>query len=230
VSREIGTCVNHRIGRKASFGVVATITGALALGAVAEAAGPGESAEEVMRARLALLSADASTETGDTIVLDDRQVVAQLRVLADERDEARRQAFIDALIGEVVRDLATTTTTAPPPTTAPPTTAPPTTAPPAAAPAAAPAPSGSALEAIAAWFPDVYDQAVHVASCESSLNPGAMSAGGGNHGLFQINNVHAGSFAAVTGQSWDARYNAHYNAQFARYLYDQSGWGPWACA
>jgi hypothetical protein len=221
--------VNHRIGRKASFGVVATITGALALGAVAEAAGPGVSPEEVLRARLELTSSDASTETGDTIVLDDRQVVAQLRTLADERDAARRQATIDAFIGDVVRDLSTTTTTAAP-TTVPPTTAPPTTAPPAVAPAAAPAPSGSALEAIAAWFPDVYDQAVRVASCESSLNPGAVSAGGGNHGLFQINNVHAGSFAAVTGQSWDARYNAHYNAQFARYLYDQSGWGPWACA
>jgi hypothetical protein len=221
--------VNHRIGRKASFGVVATITGALALGAVAEAAGPRVSPEEVMRAQLALTSADASTETGDAIVLDDRQMVAQLRILADERDAARRQATIDAFIGDVVRDLSTTTTTAPP-TTVPPTTAPPTTAPPAVAPAAAPAPSGSALEAIAAWFPDVYDQAVRVASCESSLNPGAVSAGGGNHGLFQINNVHAGSFAAVTGQSWDARYNAHYNAQFARYLYDQSGWGPWACA
>ena len=72
---------------------------------------------------------------------------------------------------------------------------------------------------------------VRIADCESSLNPGAMSAGGGNHGLFQINNVHAGSFAAVTGQSWDARYDAYANAQFARYLYDQSGgWGPWACA
>jgi hypothetical protein len=220
--------VNHRIGRKASFGVIATITGALALGAVAEAAGPGVSPEEVMRAQLALTSADASTESGDTIVVDDRQVVVQLRILADGRDAARRQATIDAFIGDVVRDLSTTTTA--PPTTAPPTTAPPTTAPPAVAPAAAPAPSGSALEAIAAWFPDVYDQAVRVASCESSLNPGAVSAGGGNHGLFQINNVHAGSFAAVTGQSWDARYNAHYNAQFARYLFDQSGWGPWACA
>ena len=177
-----------------------------------------------MRARLAL-SADATTETGDTIVLDDHQVVAQLRILADERDEARRQAIIDSFIAEVVRELAATTTT----TTTPPTTAPPTTAPPAPVVAAAPAPSGSALEAIAAWFPDVYDQAVQVASCESSLNPGAMSSGGGNHGLFQINSVHAGSFAAVTGQSWDARYNAYYNAQFARYLYDSSGWGPWAC-
>jgi hypothetical protein len=41
--------------------------------------------------------------------------------------------------------------------------------------------------------------------------------------------VHAGSFAAVTGRSWDARYDAYANAQFARYLYDHSGWGPWAC-
>lgn len=135
----------------------------------------------------------------------------------------------------------TTTTTAPPATT---TTAPPAPAPapapapepvvqavpaPAPEPAPAPAPSGSAEEAIAAWFPDVYDQAVAVASCESGMDPGAVSSGGGNHGLFQINNVHRGSFEAVTGQPWSEVYNAYYNAQFARHLYDSSGWRPWAC-
>lgn len=221
--------MNHRIGRKAAFGVVATLTGALALGAVAEAAGPGLAPQELVQAQAQL--ANTSSAASPEEIIDDRQVVARLRDEA-QVEQARRDALVRAILIEAIRQQATTTTTAPAPTTtAPPTTAPPTTAPPAPAPTVppAPAPSGSALDAIAAWFPDVYDQAVHVARCESSLNPGAMSPGGGNHGLFQLNNVHAGSFAAVTGQSWDARYNAYYNAQFARYLYNSSGWRPWAC-
>jgi hypothetical protein len=68
-----------------------------------------------------------------------------------------------------------------------------------------------------------------VARCESGLNPGAVSAGGGNHGLFQINSVHRSAFTSVTGQPWDAVYNAYYNAQFARHLYNSSGWQPWGC-
>lgn len=210
--------------------MVATLTGALTLGAVAEAAGPSGAPEEVIGDTFELASIRSAASPEE--ILDDRQIVAQLRI-EGERTLAQREAFVRALVAEVIRQQAatTTTTTAPPPTTAPPTTAPPTTAPPAPAPAPppAPAPSGSALDAIATWFPEVYDQAVYVARCESSLNPGAMSPGGGNHGLFQINNVHAGSFAAVTGQSWDARYNAYYNAQFARHLYNSSGWRPWAC-
>ena len=61
------------------------------------------------------------------------------------------------------------------------------------------------------------------------MNPGAMSAGGGNHGLFQINNVHRSSFESVTGRPWADVYDAGANAQFARHLYDRSGWDPWAC-
>lgn len=100
---------------------------------------------------------------------------------------------------------------------------------PAPAPAAAPAPTGSVADAIRAWFPDVFDQAYSVAECESSLNPSAVSSGGGNHGLFQINNTHRSSFEAVTGQPWSQVYSAYYNSQFARYLYNQSGWRPWSC-
>lgn len=93
-----------------------------------------------------------------------------------------------------------------------------------------PAPTGSSVEAaIQAWFPDVYDQALRVAACESSLNPGAVSRGGGNHGLFQINNVHRRNFEAVTGQPWSMVYDAYYNSQYARRLYDGSGWRPWTC-
>jgi hypothetical protein len=61
------------------------------------------------------------------------------------------------------------------------------------------------------------------------MNPSAVSPGGGNHGLFQINNVHRSSFEAVTGRPWSDVYDADANAQFARHLYNGSGWHPWAC-
>lgn len=69
-----------------------------------------------------------------------------------------------------------------------------------------------------------------VAWCESTMNPAAVSPGGGNHGLFQINNVHRASFEQVTGQPWSMRYDAYQNTFFAKWLYDQSGgWRPWTC-
>lgn len=71
--------------------------------------------------------------------------------------------------------------------------------------------------------------AERVAWCESRLDPTAVSPRGGNHGLFQINSVHRSSFERVTGQPWSAVYDAGSNAQFARWLYDQSGWRPWTC-
>jgi hypothetical protein len=72
-------------------------------------------------------------------------------------------------------------------------------------------------------------QATAVATCESGLNPGATSPGGANRGLFQINKVHAGTFEQVTGQSWAAVYDPYWNSVFAKWLYDQQGWRPWAC-
>lgn len=115
---------------------------------------------------------------------------------------------------------STTTTTAPPPPSTTTTTAPP------------PPPPGSSVdEAIRYWFGDVEAKARDVAWCESRHDPRAVSSGGGNHGLFQINNVHAEQFPAVTGVSWeDGRYDAFHNAHFARWLYERQGWSPWACA
>ena len=123
--------------------------------------------------------------------------------------------------------LPTTTaapTTAPPP---PPAPAPPTTT----APAPAPPPADTPVEAaIRRWFPENFDKASDVAWCESRHDPAAVSPGGGNHGLFQINTVHRADFEAVTGVSWDAGiYDASLNAQYARALFDQQGWEPWAC-
>lgn len=86
-------------------------------------------------------------------------------------------------------------------------------------------------EWIALYFDDVgqTQNAINVATCESGLNPEAMSPGGGNHGLFQINSVHRASFERVTRMDWSYRYHPGHNAQFAKWLWEQSGWGPWSC-
>lgn len=86
-------------------------------------------------------------------------------------------------------------------------------------------------DSIRSWFPSNHGDAVRVARCESSLNPRAVNPNG-FHGLFQIAKAyHRSAFERVTGVSWDEGiYNAYYNSQYARYLYDASGgWGPWSC-
>lgn len=82
---------------------------------------------------------------------------------------------------------------------------------------------------IAGVFGDRAGEATSVAQCESSLDPAAVSSGGGNHGLFQINTVHRDTFEEVTGQPWSAVYNPYFNSLFAKWLYDQQGWRPWGC-
>jgi hypothetical protein len=85
-------------------------------------------------------------------------------------------------------------------------------------------------DAIRTWFPDAYGSAVDVARCESGLNAAAVSPGGANHGLFQLNHGHQARFAEVTGVGWvEGVHVAFYNAQYARYLYDHNGWSDWAC-
>jgi soluble lytic murein transglycosylase-like protein len=88
----------------------------------------------------------------------------------------------------------------------------------------------AAQDAITQAFGPIADQAMGVAQCESGLDPNAVSRGGGNWGLFQINTVHRGSFESVTGQPWDNVLDPYANSQFAAWLYNQSGgWSPWAC-
>jgi soluble lytic murein transglycosylase-like protein len=99
---------------------------------------------------------------------------------------------------------------------------------PAPAPVAAPTGGGSVEDAIATYFGDVYDKAIRVARCESGLNPAAVSAGGGNWGLFQINKVHQGLVESM-GYSWDQILDPYVNAAVARHIYDGSGWSPWGC-
>jgi hypothetical protein len=86
-----------------------------------------------------------------------------------------------------------------------------------------------AQDAITQAFGPVADQAMGVANCESSLDPSAVSGGGSNYGLFQINRVHASDFEAVTGQPWSSVLDPYLNAMYAKHLYDSQGWGPWAC-
>jgi hypothetical protein len=151
--------------------------------------------------------------------------------------------------------IAPTTTTPPPATTAPPTTAPPTsapttatttappstavrraappptTAPPTTAVPAPPPPARSVEDIIRARFGPVGDTAIGVARCESGLNPSARSPAG-YRGLFQLDPSHAASFQQVTGRDFEEAWDeADPNTQYAKYLYDRSGWSPWgACA
>lgn len=102
-------------------------------------------------------------------------------------------------------------------------------APAAAGPAPVDVPDGVVADAIRKYFGDIFSQAWGVSGCESTHNPNAVSPGGGNYGLFQINYVHESDFEAVTGASWSQIFDPYLNAEYARYLYNQSGWGPWAC-
>jgi hypothetical protein len=81
---------------------------------------------------------------------------------------------------------------------------------------------------IDAVFGDLAGEARAVAACESHMNPAAVSRTN-DHGLFQINIVHKAAFSQVTGQPWAAVYDAHFNSQFARWMYDRQGWRPWTC-
>lgn len=119
---------------------------------------------------------------------------------------------------------STTSTTTPAPRTVQPATFVPKPTPPIGA--------SDVTAAIAAHFDtgELYNQAARVADCESSLDPNAVSPDGANWGLFQINRVHRADFEAFAGRSWnDAIFDADANAAYARHLYDQQGWTPWAC-
>jgi hypothetical protein len=71
--------------------------------------------------------------------------------------------------------------------------------------------------------------ATRIAECESNLDPNAVSPTN-DHGLFQLNAVHAADFERVTGQPWVThRYNTYWNTYYAKWLHDRQGWTPWAC-
>jgi hypothetical protein len=73
------------------------------------------------------------------------------------------------------------------------------------------------------------EQAIRVAHCESTLRPDAVSSGGGNWGLFQINRVHRARVEAM-GYSWDQMLYAYENSRVAADIWAEQGWRPWTCA
>lgn len=86
--------------------------------------------------------------------------------------------------------------------------------------------------AIGYWFPDLYDEATAVATCESRMDPNVVSASGSFHGMWQIGERwHRERFEQVTGVPFEQGvYEPYYATQYARWLYDQQGWDPWSCA
>lgn len=82
--------------------------------------------------------------------------------------------------------------------------------------------------AIHNFFGDRAQEAERIVQCESEMNPHAVSPTN-DHGLFQINAVHRGDFERVTGQPWSMVYDPYWNSHYAKWLYDQQGWGPWTC-
>ncbi|MBK5222053.1 MAG: transglycosylase SLT domain-containing protein [Acidimicrobiia bacterium] len=76
--------------------------------------------------------------------------------------------------------------------------------------------------------PAQQEQAIAVAHCESTLNPGAISPGGGNWGLFQINSVHRARVNQL-GFGWNEMLHPWQNAQVAADIWAQQGWRPWSC-
>ncbi len=82
--------------------------------------------------------------------------------------------------------------------------------------------------AIYNFFGDRSQEAVRIADCESRMNPHAVSPTN-DHGLFQINAVHRADFERVTGQPWSMVYDSYWNTYYAKWLFDQQGWGPWTC-
>lgn len=87
----------------------------------------------------------------------------------------------------------------------------------------------SPQESISMLFGHEAGNATKVAHCESRMDPNAVSPTN-DHGLFQINAVHRAQFEAVTGEPWVThRYSPFQNTNYAKWLYDQQGWGPWVC-
>ena len=70
--------------------------------------------------------------------------------------------------------------------------------------------------------------AIGVARCESHLNPASISRNGANWGLFQINVAHRARVAQM-GYRWEQLLDPRVNALVAKTIFDEQGWGPWAC-
>lgn len=89
-------------------------------------------------------------------------------------------------------------------------------------------PEDVARDAINKNFGSLSGTATQIATCESRLEAGAVSPGGGNVGLFQINRVNAGWIKSTLGYNWNQMTDPYVNARVAKALYNEAhGWSPW---
>lgn len=88
---------------------------------------------------------------------------------------------------------------------------------------------GSVQALICDAFGSACAKALSVAKCESGFDPYATN--GHYRGIFQVGDMHAAQWLEVTGRDyWSSWMNAATNIAFARWLWEQDGWGPWSCA
>jgi soluble lytic murein transglycosylase-like protein len=93
----------------------------------------------------------------------------------------------------------------------------------------APPPPGTVEAIIVEIFGATHGQAaIGVARCESGLNPAAVSRGGGNWGLFQINTAHRRRVANM-GYQWEDLLDPRVNTLVAHSIFSEQGWRPWGC-
>lgn len=88
--------------------------------------------------------------------------------------------------------------------------------------------------AFARFGPEVAEEAVRVAGCESTgdasgqrLNPAAMN--GAHYGLFQVSRTYHDARVRRLGFTWEQMTEAGPNAVVAADLYGEQRWGPWEC-
>jgi hypothetical protein len=93
-------------------------------------------------------------------------------------------------------------------------------------------PEAESRDAITKWFPDWAEaKAIRVADCESGLNPDAISPGGGNWGLFQLNRTTWEPTARSMGYTWSQVLDPYINSKIALQVYKAAGnsFSPWGC-
>lgn len=86
------------------------------------------------------------------------------------------------------------------------------------------------------YFGDEAETAEKVFTCESGLSPTGVHVNkpglGSDFGVAQINDrFHKARFEKMYDVAWDTGiYDVNLNIQYAKYLYDHSGFNPWVCA
>lgn len=85
------------------------------------------------------------------------------------------------------------------------------------------------------YFPESeWSLAEKIMTCESNMNPQTINErnkdGSTDRGAWQLNSVHAQRFQKMYGIKWEiGAHDPDLSTQYAKYLYDNQGWGPWVC-